>query len=68
MGDQAVEVRVAWSLHIEIPLADVVDCFVVDHERAVGVLESGMSGQHAVVWLHDSCRNLSIGKLNKRKH
>ena len=53
LSDQSVEVLVAGSLDSKIATADVVDGLVVDHEGAVGVLESGVGGQDRVVWLDD---------------
>lgn len=53
--DETVQVLIVWSLDTQIAAADVVDCFVVDHERAVAVLESGVSGQDRVVRLDNGC-------------
>lgn len=53
MCDQAVQVLVVRSLKAEIATANIIDGLVVDHEGAVGVLESGVSRQDRVVWLHD---------------
>ena len=49
--------------------ADVIDGLVVDHESAVGVLQSGVGGQNAVVRLNDCSRYLRgrvDGKLKLR--
>jgi hypothetical protein len=51
LSNQAVEVLVVWSLNAKIATADVIDGLVVDHEAAIRVFESGMSGQDGVVWL-----------------
>jgi hypothetical protein len=56
--NQAVEVLVARTLNAKITTADVVDGLVVDHEAAVGVLESGVGGQDGVVWLNNGCGDL----------
>ncbi len=40
--------------------ADVIDGFVVNHERTVAVLESGVRGQDRVVRLHYCCRYLQV--------
>lgn len=53
MCDQAVEVFIVWSLNPQVTTANVVDGFIVNHEAAVGVLESGVGGQDGVVWLND---------------
>merc|ERR1719251_189929 len=54
LTDQSVEVGVGRTLHIEISPADVVDCLVVNHEGAVGMLQSGMGSQNRVVRLDHS--------------
>ena len=59
MGDESVQMTVRWTLHIQAILADLVDGFVVDHKSAVGVLQSGVGGQDAVVGLDDSSRDLN---------
>merc|ERR1712212_1044322 len=38
LANQPVEVGVSWPLHVEVPLADIVDGLIVHHERTVGVL------------------------------
>ena len=42
LGDQAVQVGVCWTLNVKIPAADVVDSFIIHHESAVGMLQSGV--------------------------
>jgi hypothetical protein len=44
LGDESVKVGVSGRLDTEVLSADVVDGFVVDHERTVNVLESGVRG------------------------
>lgn len=51
MSDQAVEILVVGALNIQITTADVVDSLVIDHEAAVGVLESGVCSKNGVVRL-----------------
>lgn len=41
--------RRAWD--IEVTAADIIDSFIVDKERAVGVLNRGVSGENGVVGL-----------------
>ena len=53
LSDQAVKVDVVGALEPEVSAADVVDGLVVDHERAVGVLEGGVGGEDGVVGLDD---------------
>ena len=53
MSDQTVQILVIGTFETEVPLADVIDCFIVNHERTIGVLERGMRGQDGVVRLHN---------------
>lgn len=53
LSNQAVQVDVVGALKTKVSSADVIDSLVVDHERTVGVLESGMGGQDGVIWLND---------------
>ena len=53
LPNKTVEICVSGSLNIQIPSANVVDGFVVDHEGTVGVLKSGVSGQNGVVGLNN---------------
>merc|ERR1719264_1312136 len=63
LGNQTIEVGVGWSLNVQIAATDVVDGLVVYHEGAVGVLQGGVGGQHRVVGLHHSGRDLG-GRVN----
>lgn len=45
LSNKSVEVLVVWSFDSEVTSADVVDGLVVNHETAVGMFESGVSGQ-----------------------
>jgi hypothetical protein len=58
LRNQTVEVLVVGTLDAEISTADVVDGLVIDHEAAVGVLESGVGGQDGIVWLDNRCGDL----------
>jgi hypothetical protein len=58
LGNQPVEVGVRWSLDVEVSSADVVDGLVVNHERAVGVLEGGVASEDGVVWLNNGSGDL----------
>ena len=58
LADQAVEVGVGGSLDVQVAAADVVDCFVVDHEGTVGVLQGSVGGQDGVVRFNHCCRHL----------
>jgi len=54
LANESVQVGVGWSLNVQVASADIVDGLVVDHEGAVGVLQSGVGGQDRVVRLDDS--------------
>ena len=58
MCDQPVQVSESRSLDIELFLADAIDSLIVDHERAIGVLQSSVSGQDRVVRLNNGCGGL----------
>ena len=58
LTNEPVEVGVGGSLNVQVPAADVVDGFVVNHESAVGVLKGGVSGQDGVVGFNYGSGNL----------
>jgi len=58
LRNEAVQVFVVWSLNPEVASAYVVDSFIVHHEAAVRVLESGVGSQNGVVWLNHRGSNL----------
>lgn len=51
LSNETVQVDVVGTLETEVAAADVVNGLVVDHEGAVGVLESGVGGENRVVRL-----------------
>ena len=53
LGNQTVKVGEAWGADSQVLLADIIDSFVVNHERTVGVLEGSVGGQDSVVRLDD---------------
>ena len=53
LSDETVEVGEAWGSDVETLLANVVNSLVVDHERAVGMLQGGVSRQNRVVRFND---------------
>ena len=57
-GDEVVQVTVRRVCELERAEADVVECFVVDAERLVSVLDELMHGQSCVVWLDYGIRHL----------
>uniref|UniRef100_T1DPG7 Putative secreted protein n=1 Tax=Anopheles aquasalis TaxID=42839 RepID=T1DPG7_ANOAQ len=58
LTDQSVQVGVGRALDVQVAAADIVDGLVVDHERAVGMLQGGVRGQDGVVRLDDGSRDL----------
>mgnify|MGYP001810431735 CR=1 FL=1 len=58
MTDHAIQVDVGGPLDVQIALAQIVDGLVVDHERAVRVLQRAVRGQYRVVRLDDGRRHL----------
>lgn len=61
LGNQPVEVLVVGTLQAEVAAADIVDGLVVNHERAVRVLEGGVRGENRVVGLDDRGGSLGSG-------
>ena len=59
MSDDSVQAVVRRPFDIEIPLAYVVDGFVVDDERAVCMVHGAMRGQNRIVRFYHDCRHLS---------
>jgi hypothetical protein len=58
LSNQSVQVLVVRTLNVQVATANIVDGLVVDHERAVRVLESGVGCQDGVVRLNDRCSDL----------
>ena len=61
LSNEAVEVLIAGSLNTQITTADIINSLIINHEAAVGVLQSGVGGQDGVVWFHDRCGDLGRG-------
>ena len=61
LADQTVQIGVGGTLNVQIATADVVDGFIVDHESAVRVLQSGVGGQNRVVRLDNGRGHLRSG-------
>lgn len=57
LGNQAVEVFVAWAGDIEFTTADIVNSLVIDKESAVRVLDGAVSRENGVVWLDNGGRD-----------
>lgn len=58
LSDQSVEVGVTRGLNAEVLSANVVNGFIVDHERTIRVLQSSVGCQDRVVGLHNGGRHL----------
>ena len=53
LSNQAVQVDVVRTLKTKVPAADVVDSFIVDHKRTIGVFKGGMGSKDGVVRLYN---------------
>lgn len=62
--DEPVQVGVARPFDVEISSADVIDGLVVDHERAVRMLQRGVGGQDRVVRLNNGRRHLNTSHIS----
>ena len=58
LANQAVQIGVGRPLDVKVTTTDVVNSLVVDHERAVGVFESGMGSENSVVRFDNGSRDL----------
>lgn len=45
LSNQSIQVGVDWSFYIQVVLADLVYCFIVDHERTISVFQSSVSSE-----------------------
>ena len=59
--NQAVQVFIVWSLNAQVTATNIIDGLIVDHEAAVGVLQSSVSSQDGVVWLDHRGGDLRSG-------
>jgi len=58
LSNKPIQVGVSRPFNIQIPSADIIDGFIVNHESAVRVFQSGMGGEDRVVRFNNSGRNL----------
>lgn len=58
LSDEAIKIRERRRGNVKLLLAYVINGFVINHERAVGVFKSGVGGQDRVVGFDDRCRGL----------
>lgn len=61
LSNQTVEVLIARPLNSKVTTADLISSLIVDHEAAVRVLQSGVSGEDRVVWLDNGGSVLRSG-------
>jgi hypothetical protein len=61
LGNQAVEMLIVGARNVQAATADIVDSFVVDKERAVGVLNGAVGREDGVIWLDDGGRDARSG-------
>ena len=63
MCDEPIQVGESRGLDIEFFLAYIVDSLIINHERAIRVLQSCVSGQNRVIRLNNGCGCLR-GRIN----
>jgi hypothetical protein len=61
LSNQAVEMLIVGARNVQAATADIVDSFVVDKERAVGVLNGAVGREDGVIWLDDGGRDARSG-------
>ena len=54
LADDVVQDGLAWSLDVQLRLADGVQSFVVKNEGHISVVQEPMGGQKSVVWLDNT--------------
>jgi len=64
LSDQPVEVGIGGPLDIQVSAADVIDGLIVNHERAIGVLQSGVGRQNRIVRFDNGRGNLTKREYN----
>merc|ERR1719347_7290 len=67
LANELVEVGVRGPLDIQVPSADVVDGFIVNHEGTVRVFQGGVGGQDSIVRLNYGSGNLGSRVDSKLK-
>lgn len=55
-----VQIAIGGRSELQRSETDIVERFVIDAERFVGVFHQLMNGQGGIVWLDDSIRNLNV--------
>lgn len=68
LSNKSVKVGVCRSIDVQVSATNIVDSFIVHHERAVGVLQRCMSSQDRVVRLYNCCGDLDNGHHLKLDH
>jgi hypothetical protein len=53
LSNQTIQVLVVGSLQAKVTTTDVINSFVINHERTIGVLKCSMGSQDRVVWLNN---------------
>ena len=57
LSNQTVQMLIVGTRDVQATTADIVDCFVVDEESAVRVLNGAVGGENGVVRLHNGGRD-----------
>ena len=55
LGDETIEVLEVRSGDVQVAATDIVDSFIINKERAVGVLNGAVGGQDSIVGFDDRC-------------
>jgi hypothetical protein len=65
LSDDSVEVAVRRTGNVEVPLANIVDGFVIEHESNICMFQQRVGGQDRVVGFYDGSRDLR-GRINAK--
>ena len=46
LSNQPVQIGVGWAFNVQVPSANIIESFVVIHDRHIRVLKQGVHAQH----------------------
>ena len=56
LANESVKIGVGWSFNIQVPSADIIDSFIINHESTIGMFKGCMGSQDSVIGLnHSGC-------------
>jgi len=58
LSNQSVEVGVSRSFDVQLSSADVINCFVIQHNSHISVFQQGVGGKDTVVRFNNSSGDL----------